>query len=196
MMVMCMNNKGPSRSTAHREPIRSTTRPTASSAMNCPSARPDRLSRYITVAAVLGLLGRIHDRPDSRIPTRHPRFQSITSDVAGPWLVPGKVFAVHWLPDQAGHQLSISARPAQQLRTSGKINRHFGFGATTGTVTISRVPGRTVTGWSDAQITVTVPAGDSQLRQSAAGAVRRLDGAIRSTTSSPTPTDGGCLSTA
>ena len=76
------------------------------------------------------------------------------------------------VPNNAYSGPSATAAPYNQKT----ITRHYGFGATqgTGSVTDRRPDHCNVTGWSDATITVTVPTGVAGLRGAAAGAVRRF----------------------
>ncbi len=107
-----------------------------------------------------------YNHPDCAYPDTTPAIASVTSsDIAGPWV------------SLAGHTLTITALGDQSVENQGysgpgvttapfnkqKVTRHYGFGATAGTVTIGvdstgkPVPAA-VTGWTDGQITVTVPA--------------------------------------
>ncbi len=104
-----------------------------------------------------------YNLPDAEYPNLTPAISMVTGDAngggAGPWV------------SQGGHSLTITAlgdKVVQNPDYSGPnaaaepynlkaITRHYGFGASQGTVTIGGVNAR-VTGWSDTSITVAVPA--------------------------------------
>jgi hypothetical protein len=104
-----------------------------------------------------------YNNPDCAYPAATPAIASVTSaDIAGPWV------------SAAGHSITITALGDQLVPNNAyagpsastapynqkKVTRHYGFGATqgTGTVTIGGVTA-TVTSWSDTQIVATVPSG-------------------------------------
>ena len=102
-----------------------------------------------------------YNNPDCTYPNATPSIKEVDGDGVGPWV------------SAAGHTLTITALGDQIVPNNGysgpsatttpfnqkTVTRHYGFGGTqgTGTVTIGGVAA-TVTGWSDTQITVTVPA--------------------------------------
>ena len=102
-----------------------------------------------------------YNNVDCAYPVATPAISSVVGDVAS---VPGP-----WVP-AAGHTLTINALGDKTVNNYGysgpasttapfnqkTITRHYGFGATRGTVTIGG-KAATVATWSDAQITVTVP---------------------------------------
>jgi len=101
-----------------------------------------------------------YNHPDCNYPDATPALSSVNGDGVGPWV------------SAAGHTLTLNALGDQQVDNYGysgpatttspfdqkKITRHYGFGATLGTVTIGGVIAA-VTSWSDTAITVTVPTG-------------------------------------
>ena len=101
-----------------------------------------------------------YNNPDCAYPNATPAVSEVDGDGVGPWVsAAGKTLTIHSLGDQQVPNNAYSGPSA----TAGPFNaktvlRHYGFGATqgTGSVTIGGVAA-TVTGWSDTQITVTVP---------------------------------------
>jgi hypothetical protein len=104
-----------------------------------------------------------YNHPDCAYPALTPSISEVDGDGVGPWV------------SAAGHTLtvrSLTAAADQQVINDGysgpgataapfnqkTIPRHYGFGGTAGTVTIGGVAA-TVSSWSDATLTVTVPSG-------------------------------------
>ena len=100
-----------------------------------------------------------YNNPDCAYPAATPAIASVTSsDAQGPWVsAAGHTLTVNALGDQLVPNNAYSGPSATTAPYNQKfVTRHYGFGATAGTVTIG---GRTatVTSWSDTQLMVTVP---------------------------------------
>jgi hypothetical protein len=109
-----------------------------------------------------------YNNPDCAYPANTPAISEVDGDGVGPWVsASGHTLTIQALGDQLVPNNAYSGPSATGAPyNQKKITRHYGFGATqgTGSVTIgvnalgSPIPA-TVTSWSDSQITVTVPAG-------------------------------------
>jgi Chitobiase/beta-hexosaminidase C-terminal domain/Fn3 associated/Bacterial Ig domain len=114
-----------------------------------------------------------YNTPDCSYPDATPAVSEVDGDGIGPWVsATGKTLTIKALGDQKVDNFTYSgpsanAAPYNQQR----VTRHYGFGTqctapitgnstcnTKSSVTIGGIAA-TVTAWSDAQITVTVPAG-------------------------------------
>jgi hypothetical protein len=100
-----------------------------------------------------------YNNPDCAYPADTPAISEVDGDGVGPWVsAGGNALTIHALGDQLVPNNAYSGPSATTAPyNQKKITRHYGFGATQGTVTIGGVA-TTVTSWSDQQITVTVPA--------------------------------------
>ncbi len=106
-----------------------------------------------------------YNHPDCAYPDATPAVSEVDGDGVGPWVsAAGKTLTIKALGDQTVLNNAYSGPSATTAPYNQKtITRHYGFGSTPGTVTIGvdsaghPVPA-TVAGWSDTQITVTVPA--------------------------------------
>ena len=101
-----------------------------------------------------------YNNPDCAYPDATPAVSTVNGDGVGPWvLAAGNTLTITALGDQVVQNNAYSGpqqtAPPYNQKT---VKRHYGFGAAQGTVTIG---GQTATvtpsGWSDTQITVTVP---------------------------------------
>jgi hypothetical protein len=103
-----------------------------------------------------------YNNPDCAYPDATPAISEVDGDGIGPYVsAAGHTLTIKALGDQTEPNNGYSGPSATTAPFNAKtVTRHYGFGATqgTGTVTIGGVPA-TVTGWSDTQITVTVPSG-------------------------------------
>ena len=101
-----------------------------------------------------------YNNPDCAYPNATPAVSEVDGDGVGPWVsAAGKTLTIHALGDQQVPNNAYSGPSATAAPFNAKtVMRHYGFGATqgTGSVTIGGAAA-TVTGWSDTQITVTVP---------------------------------------
>ena len=111
-----------------------------------------------------------YNHPDCAYPTLTPAISSVIGDVQGPWVsAAGKTLTINALGDQQVLNYGYSGPQATNAPFNQKtISRHYGFGSTqgTGTVTIggvsvsacsSTVTTGCISAWSDAQIVLTVP---------------------------------------
>ena len=100
-----------------------------------------------------------YNHPDCAYPDQTPAVSEVDGDGVGPWVsAAGKTLTIKALGDQVVLNNAYSGPSATTAPFNQKtVTRHYGFGATQGTVTIGGV-NAPVTGWSDTQITVTVPA--------------------------------------
>jgi Bacterial Ig domain/IPT/TIG domain len=109
-----------------------------------------------------------YNNPDCAYPANTPAISEVDGDGVGPWVsASGHTLTIQALGDQLVPNNAYSGPSATTAPYNQKtITRHYGFGATAGTVTIGThvVSGQTVpdpatiTSWSDSTITVTVPA--------------------------------------
>ena len=101
-----------------------------------------------------------YNNVDCAYPALTPAISEVDGDGFGPWVsAAGNTLTIKSLGDQTVPNYAYSGPSAITAPFNQKtITRHYGFGATqgTGTVTIGGVPA-TVTGWNDTSITVTVP---------------------------------------
>jgi hypothetical protein len=111
-----------------------------------------------------------YNNPDCAYPDATPAVSEVDGDGVGPWVsAAGNTLTIKSLGDQTVNNNAYSGPQQTSAPYNQKtITRHYGFGAqctsTSSTcsavsnVTIGGV-GATITGWSDTQITVTVPGG-------------------------------------
>jgi hypothetical protein len=101
-----------------------------------------------------------YNNPDCAYPDATPAIKEVDGDGVGPWVsASGKTLTINALGDQLVPN-NAYAGPSQTTPpyNQKKINRHYGFGNTAGTVTIGGVAA-TISSWSDTQIKVRVPSG-------------------------------------
>ncbi|MGB8325457.1 MAG: Ig-like domain-containing protein [Candidatus Acidiferrum sp.] len=103
-----------------------------------------------------------YNNVDCAYPALTPAISEVDGDAIGPWVsAAGNTLTIKALGDQTVTNYAYSGPSATTAPYNQKtITRHYGFGATkgTGTVTIGGI-NALVTGWNDTTITVTVPAG-------------------------------------
>jgi hypothetical protein len=178
MMVQCMNDKGPILDTRPtipdpNNPAASMPNPTLGQMITDPLYNPaysqfcyeepymPGLTTYLDTPVVptQAFVGAAYNNPDCAYPDTTPAINEVDGDGIGPYV------------SAAGHTLTITALGDVRVDNSGysgpsanvapfnlkKVQRHYGFGRNTGTVTIGGIAA-TVTGWNDTTITVTVPA--------------------------------------
>jgi hypothetical protein len=103
-----------------------------------------------------------YNHPDCAYPDATPAISQVDGDGVGPYVAaPGAThpITIHALGDQSVNNYGYSGPSAMVAPFNQKtINRHYGFGATqgTGSVTIGGITA-TVTSWSDTTIVVTLP---------------------------------------
>ena len=105
-----------------------------------------------------------YNHPDCEYPDATPAIASVTSqDIAGPWVsAAGHYLTINALGNKLVDNYGYSGPAATTVPFNQRmVNRHFGFGATAGTVTIGGVAA-SISGWSDTQIIATVPSGVPQ----------------------------------
>ena len=99
-----------------------------------------------------------YNNPDCAYPALTPAVKEVDGDGIGPWVsAAGKTLTITALGDQVIPNNAYSGPQATTAPFNQKtVTRHYGFGATRGTVTIAGTSA-TITGWNDTTITVTVP---------------------------------------
>ena len=105
-----------------------------------------------------------YNHPDCEYPDATPAIASVTSsDIPGPWVSAGgtgHTLTITALGDQAVSNYGYSGPVASTAPFNQKtITRHYGFGATRGSVSIGGVSltAAQILNWTDMQIQVTVP---------------------------------------
>jgi hypothetical protein len=176
MMVQCMNDAGPIMDTRAtipdpNNPALSIANPTFGQMINDPLYNPaysqfcyeepymPGLTTYLDTPVVptQAFVGAAYNNPDCAYPDTTPAIKEVDGEGIGPWV------------SAAGKTLTITALGNMQVDNSGysgpsanvapfnlkKVQRHYGFGGTAGTVTVGGVPLSGVS-WSDTTITGTV----------------------------------------
>ena len=112
------------------------------------------------VVPTSGFAGAGYNNPDCSYDDATPAVASVNGDGAGPWVsATGHPLTINALGDQVVQNNGYSGPAATAAPFNAKtITKHYGFGATAGTVTIGGVTAP-VTSWSDTQIVVTAPTG-------------------------------------
>ncbi len=157
MMIFCMNDKGTGATT---DPLFN---PAYSQFCYELPYMPGQTQYLDTPVVPTSAFSAGYNHPDCNYPDATPSISSvISSDIAGPWVSAAgttHTLTINSLPDQQVTNYAYAGPNAKTAPFNQKtINRHFGFGATAGTVTIGGVTAP-VTSWSDAKITVSVPSG-------------------------------------
>jgi hypothetical protein len=163
MMVMCMNDPGPipgPNGTMITDPAYT---PGYSQFCYELPFMPGTTQYLDTpVVPTSAFAGAGYNNVDCSYPTLTPAIAEVDGDGIGPWVsAAGKTLTITALGDQTVPNYAYSGPAATTAPYNQKtITRHYGFGATqgTGTVTIGGV-NAPVTSWSDTSITVTVPSG-------------------------------------
>lgn len=123
------------------------------------------------VVPTQGFVGAGYNNVDCSYPDATPAVAEVDGDGIGPYVSkPGNTLTITALGDQQVNNNSYSGPSANTAPFSAKtITRHYGFGSqctspTTGSATCNTLSSvtiggasATITGWSDTQITVTVP---------------------------------------
>ena len=155
MMVMCMNDRGKG---ASPDPFYQ-----AAYSQFCYewSFMPGQTSYMDTPVIPTSAFAPGYNHPDCAYPDATPAISEVDGDGGvGPWVsAAGHTLTIYALGDQAVNNYGYSGSQATTAPFNQKtVNRHYGFGTSqgSGSVTIGGV-NATVTGWSDSQITVTVP---------------------------------------
>ena len=122
------------------------------------------------VVPTAGFVGAGYNNPDCAYPTLTPAIAEVDGAGVGPWVSaggPGHTLTITALGDQLVTNYGYTGPQATTAPYNKQtVTRHYGFGATQGSVALTNVKpnGNTVTipltnvTWSDATITATVPA--------------------------------------
>ncbi len=162
MMVMCMNDRG-SGSTA--DPLYQ-----AAYSQFCYewSFMPGQTSYMDTPVIPTAAFAPAYNHPDCAYPDATPAVAEVDGDGVGPWIAStgtSHTITIHALGDQNVSSYAYSGPTATKAPWNKKtITRHYGFGASqgTGTVTIGDVTANVVS-WSDSTIVVTLPTVGNQV---------------------------------
>ena len=181
MMVQCMNDAGPILDTRPtipdpNNPGATITNPTFGQMITDPLYNPaysqfcyeepymPGLTTYLDTPVVptQAFVGAAYNNPDCAYPEATPAIKEVDGDGIGPWM-----------SATGSRTLTITALGNVQVDNSAysgpsagvapfnlkKVQRHYGFGGTKGTVTIGGyvVPAANITTWSDASIVLTIP---------------------------------------
>jgi len=182
MMVQCMNDAGPILDTRPtipdpNNPGSSIPNPTLGQMIPDPLYNPaysqfcyeepymPGLTTYLDTPVVptQAFVGAAYNNPDCAYPDTTPAIKEVDGDGIGPWV-----------SATGSRTLTITALGNVQVDNSGysgpsanvapfnlkKVQRHYGFGGTKGTVTIGgyAVPAANITTWSDPSIVLSIPA--------------------------------------
>ena len=158
MMIFCMNDKGSNG--AAPDPLFN---PAYSQFCYELPYMPGQTQYLDTPVVPTSAFSAGYNHPDCAYPDATPSIASVTSsDIAGPWVSAAgttHILTINAMPDQLVTNYGYTGPQATAAPFNAKtVNRHFGFGATQGTVTIGGVTAP-ITSWSDAKITVSVPSG-------------------------------------
>ncbi len=164
MMTTCMNDMGPIPDPLHpgqfiNDPLFN---PNYSQFCYEWAFMPGRTAYMDTPVVPNAAFAEGYNPVDVAYPTNTPAVSSVLGDAsgggAGPWVsAAGHTLTINSLGDKQVLNDAYSGPQATTAPFNQKfITRHYGFGATRGTVTIGGVAAP-VTSWSDTQITVAVP---------------------------------------
>jgi Abnormal spindle-like microcephaly-assoc'd, ASPM-SPD-2-Hydin len=162
MMVMCMNDRG---STVASDPLYQ-----ASYSQFCYELpfMPGQTGYFDTPVIPTTAFAEGYNHPDCAYPDFTPAVAEVDGDGVGPWVsAAGRTLTIHALGDQSVNNYGYSGPRSSTAPWNQKTTtRHYGFGSqctsiggactAVSSVTIGGQPA-TITGWSDTQITVTVP---------------------------------------
>ncbi len=177
MMVVCMNDPGPIPNPAN--PAQMITDPLfnpqySQFCYEIPFMPGQTQYMDTPVVPVSAFAGAGYNNPDCAYPDLTPAISEVDGDGMGPWVASaGNTLTIHALGDQTVPNNAYSGPSFTTAPFNQKyITRHYGFGATAGTVTIgvdangNPVPA-TITSWSDSTIVVQAPSvgGSSGVRQ-------------------------------
>jgi hypothetical protein len=166
MMITCMNDPGPILDTRLGSP-------TSGQLITDPQFNPNYSdfcyenpfmpadTDYLDTPVVpTAAFAEAYNPPDCAYPDATPAIKSVTGSVAGPYVsATGQNIIITALGDQLVPNNAYSGPAATSAPYNQKfITRHYGFGASRGSVTIGNV-NATIVNWGDMSITATVPAG-------------------------------------
>jgi hypothetical protein len=155
MMVMCMNDRG---SNIAPDPLYQD-----SYSQFCYELpfMPGQTGYFDTPVIPTTAFAEGYNHPDCAYPDATPAILRVDGDGDGPWVsAAGRTLTITALGDQQVNNYAYSGPDAGTAPfNQKKVTRHYGFGATqgTGSVTIAGVNAPVIS-WSDQQIRVTVPA--------------------------------------
>jgi len=163
MMITCMNDPGPIPDPAH--PGQMITDPLYNPGYSqfcyeIPFMPGQTQYMDTPVVPTSAFVSAGYNNTDCAYPDATPAIKEVDGDGIGPWVsAAGKTLTITALGDQTVNNNAYSGPSATVAPFNLKtVTRHYGFGSTQGTVSIDG-KAATVTGWSDTQITVTVPTG-------------------------------------
>jgi hypothetical protein len=162
MMVTCMNDPGPIPDPAH--PGQMITDPLFNpyySQFCYENPFMPGSTQYMDTPVVptSAFVSAGYNNTDCAYPALTPSIKEVDGDGVGPWVsVAGHTLTITALGDQLVNNYAYAGPSAAAPPFNQKtVTRHYGFGGTAGAVTVGGV-NATVIGWSDIQITATVPA--------------------------------------
>ncbi len=185
MMVQCMNDAGPildTRATIPdpNNPANSITNPTFGQLVTDPlyvSAYSQfcyeepympGLQTYLDTPVVptQAFVGAAYDNADCAYPDTTPAIKEVDGDGIGPWVSANgaRTLTITALGNVLVDNSAYAGPSANALPFNlKKVQRHYGFGATNGTVQIGTytVPAASITTWTDSSIVLKIPAGAS-----------------------------------
>src|SRR5215472_7845937 len=164
-MIACMNDPGPVPDPAHpgqfiTDPLFN---PSYSNFCYEVPFMPGRTAYLDTPVVPVAAFAEAFNPPDCAYPDTTPAIKTVTGDSsgggAGPWVsAGGHTLTITALGDQVVPNYAYSGPSAKEAPYNQKfITRHYGFGATQGTVTVGGIH-LTGVSWSDTTITGNVPA--------------------------------------
>jgi hypothetical protein len=164
MMVYCMNDAGMTNGVNGQSTPDSLFQPGYSQFCYELPSMPGQTGYFDTPVVPVQAFSEGYNHPDCAYPDATPAIGSVTGDVAGPWVsTAGHTITVNALGDQSvewygytGPAMTAANAPYNQP----KSKRHYGFGATRGTVKVGNVT-VPATSWSDTSITFSAPTGVS-----------------------------------
>jgi hypothetical protein len=185
MMVQCMNDAGPildTRATVPdpNNPASSITNPTFGQLITDPLYNAaysqfcyeepymPGLQTYLDTPVVptQAFVGAAYNNADCAYPDTTPAIKEVDGDGIGPWVsaTGSRTLTVTALGNVLVDNSAYAGPSATVVPFSlKKVQRHYGFGATKGTVTIGTyaVPAASITTWTDSSIVLAIPSGAS-----------------------------------
>jgi hypothetical protein len=169
MMITCMNDPGPIPDPNHpgqmiTDPLFNPLYSQFCYELGFMPGQTDYMDTPVVPTAAFVTAG--YNNPDCAYPDATPAISEVDGDGVGPYVsAAGHTLTITALGDKTVNNYAYAGPSAAAAPYNQKtVTRHYGFGATAGTVTIGAtaagVPiSANVTSWSDTQITVTVPTG-------------------------------------
>jgi hypothetical protein len=181
MMVQCMNDAGPILDTRKtipdpNNPATSITNPTFGQMVTDPLFDPaysqfcyeepymPGLTTYLDTPVVptQAFVGAAYNDVDCAYPDTTPAISEVDGDGIGPWVsaTGARALTITALGNVLAENSAYAGPSATALPFNlKKVQRHYGFGATKGTVQIGTytVPAASITTWTDSSIVLTIP---------------------------------------